>query len=214
MSQATALATKARSSPARPRRALDHHGVIAVLAPVRAISARASEIEQLLDANRILPEDESTYPVLLASLPTPQDFADAIMELESVLSRAATTPECQALIVMLLDAIGSRVDGGAKNRVRGYAMALMNNGLDDDVAISATVLGLAIARQLKTCKRPPLPSRLVEECISVREKVETVLYRLQDSEGRSANLRMWLEWRIAGGNDFDGSVGDTNYIAW
>jgi hypothetical protein len=207
MRQATAIATRHDAGPARPRRSSDKRVVIAVAVPVAAISARASEIERLLDANHVLPNDESSYPMLLASLPPPRHFADAIAELEAVLSRAATTPECQALIVMMFDTLGARVDGGAKNRVGGYSLALMNTGLDDDVAISASVLGLAIARQLKSAKRPPLPSTLLNECLSVRDKVETLMHRLQDSEGRSAGLRQQLEWRITTMNDIDNESG-------
>jgi hypothetical protein len=208
MRTSTAIAERHNVGPARPGRASDKRGVIAVAVPVGAISARASEIERLLDANDILPDDEAGYPMLLASLPSPSHFAHAIAELEDVLSRAATTPECQALLVMMFDTLGARVDAGARNRIGGYALALMNNGLDDDVPISATVLGLAIARQLKVAKRPPLPSTLLDECMSVRDKVEALMHRLQDSEGRSAELRQQLEWRISTVNDIDNESGD------
>jgi hypothetical protein len=206
MKTSTALATKANAGAARPRRALDQRGVIAVAVPVKAISGFISDIENMLDGP--LSDDESTYPTLLASLPSPKDFDAAIAELEMVLSRAATTPECQALLVMMFDTLSARVDAGAKNRICGYILALMNNGLDDEVAISATVLGLAIARQLKTAKRPPLPSLLVAECVSVREKVETLIHRLQHAASDMRDLAEQLEWRIRSANDGSDEQGE------
>lgn len=200
MKNSTALATKPIAGRQRHRPCVQSvPGVQPTCVAVKAISARASEIEQLLDAP--LSDDESTYPIVLASLPPPTHFGGAIAELETVLSRSATTPECQALIVLMFDTLGCRVDAGAKNRVSGYVLALMNDGLDDETVISSTVLGLAIARQLKTAKRPPLPSRLLAECVSVREKVETLRHRLQTAESRSLDLRDQLQWRIDTRND-------------
>ena len=205
MRKSTALATSPPEEAARrsrvPLGSFDQRGVVAVAVPVKAFSTLASDTEHMLDAF-VLPDDKDVHPILLASLTPQKHFADAIAELEPVLTRAATTSEIQAMVCMLFDTLGQRADAGAKNRLGGYVLALMNHGLDDDPVISATTLGLAIARVLKIAKRPPLPSRSLTECISVREKVETLVHRLRFAGLQMAGLRKELEWEIEW-RDFD-----------
>jgi hypothetical protein len=205
MKQSTAMATlppeRAARASGKAARSFDQRGVVAVAVPVKAISALASEAEHMFEVF-VLPDDKDMHPILLSSLTPQKHFADAIAELEPVLTRAATTSEIQAMVCMLFDTLGQRADAGAKNRVGGYVLALMNHGLDDDPVISATTLGLAIARLLKIAKRPPLPSRLLTECISVREKVETLVNRLRFCGMEMAVVRKELEWEIEW-RDFD-----------
>jgi hypothetical protein len=128
MTKSTALATLPPEGAARrsgkPSRSFDRRGLISLAEPrFGAVRGLADDLANMLDSFA-MPDDETEYPHLLEQLPTEREFADTVETLERALSRQASTAECQALIVMLLDGLGGEADAGAENRVAALVIAL------------------------------------------------------------------------------------------
>jgi hypothetical protein len=208
--QSTTIATLPPEGAARlshkPARSLDGRGVISVAEPTFvAVRGLADDVANMVDSFS-MPDDETEYPRLLEQLPTEREFADKVETLERALSRQASTSECQALIVMLLDGLGCPADAGAKNRVGAMVIALQApdiiiDGEMQPLPISAEVLAATVARMFRKARRTPLPCELLQACMATRTAVANLLHRLRESEGRSAGVRAALQWRISTRHD-------------
>jgi hypothetical protein len=196
----------------KPARSFDRRGVIAAAEPrFGAARGLADDLANTLDSFA-MPDDETEYPRLLEQLPTEREVADTVETLERALTRQASMAECQALIVMLLDGLGCTAGAGAENRVAALVIALQApdiviDGEMQPVPISAEVLAATIGRLFRKAKRAPLPCELLNACITTHTAVSNLLHRLQETEGRSADLRSALQWRIAGRDEV--TEGDT-----
>ncbi len=219
MKTSTAIATLPPAGAARRHSRGNLSGAVAVAEP-RLIAARvlADDVATMLDSFR-LPDDESKYPGLLERLPTESEFANNVATLERALNEPASTDQLRAMIVLLLDGLNCPAGAGAKSRIAAFVIALQSDvivvdGENQPVPISAEVLAATIARLFRKAKRAPLPSELLAACTKTRNAVERLLHRLQDTEGRSADLRAALQWRIDG-RDHDGAgEGDAGHIPW
>jgi hypothetical protein len=223
MTKSTALATLPPEGAARrsgkPARSFDRRGLISLAEPrFGAVRGLADDLANMLDSFA-MPDDETEYPRLLERLPSEREFADTVETLERALTRQASTSECQALIVMLLDGLGCPAGAGAENRVAGMVIALQpaEIEIDGDMAsepISAEVLAATVARMFRQAKRAPLPSELLKACMATRTAVENLLHRLRETGDRSAEVRAALQWRIDGRDDDPAGAGDAGHIPW
>jgi hypothetical protein len=223
MKQSTAIATLPPEGAARathrPARSFDRRGVISLAEPrLIAVRVLADDVATMLDSFR-LPDDESKYPELLEQLPTESEFANNVETLERALNEPASTDQLRAMVVLLLDGLNCPAGAGAKSRIAALTIALQSDvividGETQPVPISAEVLAATIARIFRRAARAPLPSELLAACTKTRTAVANLLHRLRESEGRSADLRAALQWRIAGHDDDGGSEGDAGHIPW
>jgi hypothetical protein len=202
MKKSTALATTARVGPVRPLGASNRKSLITVAEPrLIAVRAIADDLSALLDNIR-LPDDESEYPALLATLPTQDQFTGSIAMLERALSEPVTVDQARALCVLLLDGLGHRAGAGAKSRIAGLMIALQSADitLDDETPsepISAEVLAATIARIFRRSQRAPLPCQLLKDCIATRTAIVALLDRLCEIEANASTMRTELEYLIA-----------------
>jgi hypothetical protein len=223
MRKSTALATLPPEGAARrsgkPARSFDRRGLINLAEPkFGAVRGLADDLANMVSSFS-MPDDETEYPRLLEQLPTESEFANNVEALERALTRQASTAECQALIVMLLDGLGCPAGAGAENRVAALVIALQApdiviDGEMQPLPISAEVLAATIAGLFRKAKRAPLPCELLQACSATRNAIANLLHRLQESESRSAEVRAALQWRLDG-RDHDGAgEGDAGFIPW
>jgi hypothetical protein len=218
MKKSTALATTARVGPARPARASDRRGLISLAEPrLIAVRALADDLANMLDTF-VLPDDESEYPTLLATLPTQDQFTEPVAMLERALHEPVTVDQARALCVLLLDGLGHRAGAGAKSRIAGLMIALQSADitLDDETPsepISAEVLAATIARIFRRSQRAPLPCQLLKDCIATRTAIVALLDRLCEIEANASTMRTELEYLIASNDPaYDGQLDDQQRI--
>jgi hypothetical protein len=162
---------------------------------------------------------ESKYPELLEMLPTESEFSSNVETLERALNEPASTEQLRAMAVLLLDGLGHPAGAGAKSRIAAMVIALQSDVMVIDgemppVPISAEVLAATIARLFRKARRAPLPCELLQACMATRTAVANLLHRLHESEGRSAEVRKALEWRIDGRDHEGAAEGDAGHIPW
>jgi hypothetical protein len=218
MKKSTALATTARVGPVRPLGASNRKSLITVAEPrLIAVKRLADDLTALLDTVS-LPDDESEYPALLATLPTQDQFAEPVAMLERALHEPVAVDQARALCVLLLDGLGHRAGAGAKSRIAGLMIALQSADitLDDETPsepISGEVLAATISRLFRKSKRAPLPCELLEDCLATRAAVARLFDRLCEIEANASTMRNELEFMIASNDpDYDHALDDHQRI--